>query len=108
MTALAGYWSIGGSHEPLACCRRMLDSQLRYGPEPPIIASDADLALGKRPWRILPEDAFETAPIVGGGGRWTLAADLRLDNRHELGPALGLSADRLAMLSDAMVAMHAV
>ncbi|HLL30656.1 MAG TPA: asparagine synthase-related protein [Allosphingosinicella sp.] len=108
MTALAGFWSIGGRHEPLARCRRMLDAQARYGPEPPIVASEGDLALGKRPWRILAEDALETAPVVGGGGRWTLVADLRLDNRDELGDELGLSADRLAGLPDAMVAMSAV
>ena len=108
MTALAGYWSIGGSHEPLACCRRMLDAQSRYGREPPIVAGNGDVALGKRPWHVLPEDSFETEPVVGGGGRWTLAADLRLDNRDELGAALGIAADRLAGLSDAMVAMRAV
>jgi asparagine synthase (glutamine-hydrolysing) len=108
MTALAGFWSIGGSHEPAGCCRRMLEAQLRYGAEPPIVAREGDIALGKRPWRTLPEDSFETAPVVGGGGRWTLAADLRLDNRGELGAALGIPPDRLAGLSDAMVAMGAV
>jgi len=108
MTALAGYWSIGGNHEPLACCRRMLDSQSAYGREKPIVAGEGDIALGKRPWHILPEDPLETDPVVGGGGRWTLAADLRLDNRDELGAALGIPADRLQRLSDSMVAMRAV
>lgn len=108
MTALAGYWSFGGGHEPLAACRLMLDAQLRYGTEPAILAAQDEIALGKRPWPVLPEDRFETAPVVGGGGRWTLSADIRLDNRDALGAALGLSADRLALLPDAGVAMLAV
>jgi asparagine synthase (glutamine-hydrolysing) len=86
----------------------MLDSQLRYGPEPAIVTSDRDLAIGKRAWRTLPEDSFETAPISGGGGRWTLVADLRLDNRDELGAELGLSSESLARLADSAVAMRAV
>ncbi|MFL6843698.1 MAG: asparagine synthetase B family protein [Allosphingosinicella sp.] len=108
MTALAGFWSFGGRHEPLARCRQILEAQGRYGREPAIIASDGDLAMGKRPWHVLPEDRFEDAPISGGGGRWTLAADIRLDNRDELGATLGLPAERLGALSDAAVAMQAI
>jgi asparagine synthase (glutamine-hydrolysing) len=108
MTALAGFWSFGSSREPSAGCRRMLDAQLAYGPEPALIAPLGEIAIGKRPWRILPEDAFERAPITGAGGRWTLAADIRLDNRSELGAELGLPLDLLARLPDAEVAMRAV
>lgn len=108
MTALAGFWSFGSRHEPLSACRRMLDAQIRYGPEPPLIAALGDVAIGKRPWHMLPEDGLETAPVTGGGGRWSLAADIRLDNRDELGAELGLSADRLAGLADSAVAMRAV
>src|SRR5687768_5291269 len=98
MTALAGFWTFGGRHDPLARCRDMLESQRRYGTASPIVARDGDVALGKRPWPILPEDQFETAPVTGGGGRWTLSADLRLDNREELGAALGLAGARLAAM----------
>jgi len=108
MTALAGFWSFGSRREPADSCRRMLDAQLAYGPEPALIAALGDLAIGKRPWRILPEDGFECAPITGGGGRWTLAADIRLDNRAALAADLGLPPDLLAQLPDAAVAMRAV
>jgi asparagine synthase (glutamine-hydrolysing) len=108
MTALAGYWAFGDADEPLGRCERMLRAQQVYAPDPPAFWSVGDLALGRRLFRTLPEDRFDRGPVTGGGGRWTLVADIRLDNRGELCAALGIEAERAAILSDAAVAMAAV
>ncbi|HVF36468.1 MAG TPA: asparagine synthase-related protein, partial [Sphingomicrobium sp.] len=48
----------------------------------------------------LPEDSFDRQPYVGGGGRFLLAADARIDNRDELAAALGIGPPDRARLSD--------
>jgi asparagine synthase (glutamine-hydrolysing) len=108
MTALAGYWAFGGAGEPSVRCERMLKAQQIYAPDPPASWSDLDIALGRRLFRTLPEDRYDRGPATGGGGRWTLVADLRLDNRAELCSELGIEPARAAVLSDSAVAMAAV
>lgn len=108
MTALAGYWAFGIAGEPSGCCERMLKAQQVYALDPPAAWSDGDIALGRRLFRTLPEDRYDRGPVTGGGGRWTLVADLRLDNRADLCAELGLEPGRAAILSDAAVAMAAI
>ncbi len=107
MTALAGYWAFGSADEPLGCCERMLRAQQIYAPDAPATWSGGGIALGRRLFRTLPEDRYDRGPATGGGGRWTLVADIRLDNRADLCAELGLEAGRAAILSDAAVAMAA-
>jgi len=109
MTALAGYWAFGGNaDEPLGRCERMLRSQQIYAPAPPAACKAGDVALGRRLFRTLPEDRHDRGPVTGGGGRWTLVADIRLDNRPELCAVLGVEPGRAALLSDSAVAMAAI
>ncbi|HEX8261698.1 MAG TPA: asparagine synthase-related protein [Allosphingosinicella sp.] len=108
MTALAGYWGFGGADQPSGRCERMLRAQQVYAPDPPVSWSGGDIAVGRRLFRTLPEDRHDRGPVVGGGGRWVLVADLRLDNRPELCAELGIERARAALLSDAAVAMAAV
>jgi asparagine synthase (glutamine-hydrolysing) len=108
MTALAGYWAFGGAGEPSGRCERMLKAQQVYAPDPPAVWNGGDVALGRRLFRTLPEDRYDRGPLTGGGGRWTLVADLRLDNRAELCAALGIGPDRAAILCDSAVAMAAI
>ena len=108
MTALAGYWAFGDAGEPRGRCDRMLRAQQIYAPAPPAAWDGGDIALGRRLFATLPEDRYDRGPVTGGGGRWTLVADLRLDNRAELCAALGLEPGRAATLSDSAVAMAAV
>lgn len=108
MTALAGYWAFGDPGEASGRCERMLKAQQVYAPDPPVSWSGGDIALGRRLFRTLPEDRYDRGPVTGGGGRWTLVADLRLDNRPELCAELGIEPGRAAILSDAAVAMAAV
>jgi asparagine synthase (glutamine-hydrolysing) len=108
MTALAGYWAFGNADEPSGRCDRMLRAQQVYAPDPPASWNGGDIALGRRLFRTLPEDRYDRGPVTGGGGRWTLVADIRLDNRAELCAELGLEPARAALLSDSAVAMAAV
>ena len=105
MTALAGYWSFGAGH-PVAECERMLRAQQVYAPDPPVCQGDHEIALGRRLFRLLPEDAFDRGPEVRG--RRILVADARLDNRAELIAALGLPTGEAGRLSDAALLMHAL
>jgi asparagine synthase (glutamine-hydrolysing) len=108
MTALAGYWAFGNAEPPHGRCETMLKAQQVYAPAPPSVWSDGDVALGRRLFATLPEDRYDRGPVTGGGGRWTLVADVRLDNRPELCAELGIEPSRAAVLSDAAVVMAAV
>jgi asparagine synthase (glutamine-hydrolysing) len=108
MTALAGYWSLGGADAPRDRCDRMLRAQQVYAPAAPSSWSGGDLAMGRRLFATIPEDRYDRGPVSGGGGRWTLVADIRLDNRAELCAELGIEPERAAGLSDSSVVMAAV
>lgn len=100
MTAVAGFWGFSGEARSVEHCRRMLDAQQVYAPDPPVIWSDSGVALGRRLFRLLPEDCHDRGSAVGVDGRWCVAADLRLDNRDELADRLSLFSGEAAQLSD--------
>jgi asparagine synthase (glutamine-hydrolysing) len=56
---------------------------------------------GRSLFRTLPEDAFDRQPLEGGGGRYMLVADVRLDNRSELSDQLGVGREEQRRLCDA-------
>ena len=53
--------------------------------------------------RLLPEDSFDRQPLIGGGGRYVMVADVRLDNRDELAAALDIPAAAAQGLCDAAI-----
>jgi len=83
----------------------MLRAQEMYGPHDGRTWSADSIALGRRLYRLLPEDIHDRQPVQSRDGRLTLVADIRLDNRDELTPALGLSADEARKLCDADIAL---
>jgi asparagine synthase (glutamine-hydrolysing) len=85
----------------------MLDAQRRYGPDAADRWSGGDIAVGRNLARLVPEDRFDAQPVVGGGGRFVLVADLRIDNRSEVGSALGVESRRLAGWSDSALLLAA-
>jgi asparagine synthase (glutamine-hydrolysing) len=85
----------------------MLDAQRLYGPDASDHWSAGDVAAGRNLARLLPEDRFDAQPAVGGGGRFVLVADLRIDNRMEIGAALGIDGRSLAVWSDSAVLLAA-
>src|SRR3954467_5760750 len=108
MTALAGYWALGNADEPRGRCERMLRAQQPYAPAAPAFWNVGEIALGRRLFATVPEDRYDRGPVSGGGGRWTLVADIRLDNRAELCSAIGIDPARAAILPDSAVAMAAI
>jgi asparagine synthase (glutamine-hydrolysing) len=107
MSALAGFWRLDGKPDAAASCRRMLSAQQIYGPDDTSLRDDGDLALGRCLFRTLPEDRFDRAPQCGGGGRFALVADLRLDNRGELAVELGVDPSDAGTMCDATMLMRA-
>jgi asparagine synthase (glutamine-hydrolysing) len=108
MTALAGFWSFGGEHDPGGACAGMLKSQALYGPDGAARWGDPAISIGRSLFRTLPEDQFDRGPILSEDGTLALVADLRLDNRSELLRDLGRSAKECRLLSDAAVLMRAL
>ena len=84
----------------------MLAAQRDYGRDSTDHWSSEGIALGRCLHRILPEDRFDTQPLIGGGGRYVLAADVRLDNRAELAAHLGVDSVAAAGLSDAALLLQ--
>jgi asparagine synthase (glutamine-hydrolysing) len=110
MSAMAGLWRASAEPGVVAGdCGRMLQAQALYGPhglsqwnsgDSEGSGNDLAVSLGRRLFRTLPEDRFDTGPVaLPGGGR--LAADVRLDNRDELRVTLGLDPARARTMSDA-------
>lgn len=93
MSAIAGLWRFDGKPDAAAGCARMLASQDIYGPHDGHTWSDGPLAMGRRLFRTLPEDAYDRQPLQSRDGRLTLVADVRLDNRDELIGSLGLGGE---------------
>ena len=107
MTAIAGLWRFDGRQDAADGCARMLTVQELYGPDAGAQWSSGDVALGRRLMRLLPEDAFDCQPFVGGGGRFVLVADVRVDNREELTEALQISTSNARLLCDAALLLSA-
>jgi asparagine synthase (glutamine-hydrolysing) len=108
MTALAGLWRLDGRPDAAQGCARMLASQELYGPHAGAQWSDGAVALGRRLMRVLPEDSFDRQPLAGGGGRYVLVADVRLDNRDELIGALQIPVPQARSLCDAAILLAAI
>src|SRR5690242_3123864 len=108
MTAIAGIWNFDGRPDAEDHCARMLSAQRIYGVDDVAQWSNDSVALGRRLMHILPEDKFDTQPLIGGGGRYALVADIRLDNREELERDLGISQARAREMCDAAVLLAAI
>jgi asparagine synthase (glutamine-hydrolysing) len=107
MTALAGFWALRAAADPAAACERMLKAQQIYAPaDNPVVRSDGEVAIGRRLFRLLPEDRFDRGPVSGHGGSSLLVADARIDNREELCAALGLAAEEAAGLAESAFIMR--
>ncbi|HEX8654287.1 MAG TPA: asparagine synthase-related protein [Allosphingosinicella sp.] len=107
MTALAGLWSFGGA-DAAASCARMLAAQSVYAPDAPVSRSDGPIAIGRRLYRLLPEDRYDRGPAISADGSSMLVADVRLDNREEIGAALGMSGGEAARMADADLLLQAL
>jgi asparagine synthase (glutamine-hydrolysing) len=85
----------------------MLGALKLYGPHASDRLDLGEAALGRCLFRSLPEDVHDDQPIEGGGARWVMVADVRLDNRDELVAALGLPGPQAAAMADSAIAFAA-
>lgn len=85
----------------------MLRPLTPYSRDSTTVRSAGNVAFGLNLTKTLPEDEFDLQPLEGGGGRFLLVADARVDNRAELARTLGLDARAAATMSDAALLMAA-
>ena len=84
----------------------MLQALNLYGPDDTAQYTGSSIALGRCLLRLLPEDGFDGQPLSATGVT-ALVADIRLDNRRELGLELGLSSQQTAVMADSAMLLAA-
>lgn len=107
MSAICGVLRLNGNSRPGKLCRSVLAAQARYGPHDQSMKSLSDVALGRALYRLVPEDRYDLQPVRGGGERFLLVADLRLDNRDDVIAGLGRDARESRNLSDSQILLSA-
>ena len=89
MSAVSAIWRFDG--RPVGDDIQRMTSALRmYGPDGSDAWSEGGVGLGHCRMNLVPEDRGDRQPRTGGDGTMVLSAAGRLDNRDELGRALGL------------------
>ena len=106
MSVIAGIWSFDGGVPVSAACRDMLQALSVYGTDDCAQFTGPSVAMGRRLLRLLPEDGFDRQPLSAGAVS-SLVADVRLDNREELGAKLGLSREEAIVMADSDVLLAA-
>jgi asparagine synthase (glutamine-hydrolysing) len=96
MSALAGIAFADTQRLAERECARMLAAQKIYGPDGTAQTSAGIAALGRALACCLPEDEFDQQPISIAGGRFTLIADCRIDNRAAIALDCGLNTTGLS------------
>ncbi|MBP2312717.1 asparagine synthase-related protein [Azospirillum soli] len=100
MSAIAGLWHLDGRPGAADLLTPMQRALAPFGADRADAWDGGAVALGSRLTVLLPEDVHDRQPLVGGGGRFVLVADLRLDNRPELAEALGIDQRRAGAMAD--------
>jgi asparagine synthase (glutamine-hydrolysing) len=106
VSAIAGIWSFDGDVPVSTACQTMLQALNLYGPDDSAQYTGSSIALGRCLLRLLPEDGFDEQPLSATGVT-ALVADIRLDNRRELGLELGLSSQQTAVMADSAMLLAA-
>ena len=78
-----------------------------FGPDAAETRSTGNVGFGRALYRVLPEDDHDRQPLAGGGGRYLLVADARIDNRDELGAMLAIPPAEAKQMSDADILLRA-
>ena len=108
MSAIAGIWRLEGGPDAARDCARMLGAQAMLGPDGQGIWDGGSVSLGRRMTRLVPEDAFDTQPLIAGpAARRVMVADVRLDNRAALQAELDIDPRRAWGLCDAALLLAA-
>lgn len=100
MSLIYGVWRAEAGPQAVEDCR-FLESELEgWRRDATGLESLGQASFGCCLLRVYPECSDEAQPVRGEAGRTLLVADCRLDNREELGRALGFSDTRLRGLPD--------
>lgn len=100
MTTICGIWHFDGRPNAGMRLQRMQGALTMYGRNRQNRWEGGDIAIASGLTNTVPEDRFDRQPLNGGAGRFTLVADLRLDNREELAAKLEIRGERLAEMAD--------
>jgi asparagine synthase (glutamine-hydrolysing) len=106
MSAIAGVWSFNGEVQASTACSAMLHALNIYGPDDTAQYTSPSFSMGRCLLRLLPEDKLDQQPLSDSGVT-ALIADIRLDNRRELGMELGFSSQRSATMADSAMLLAA-
>lgn len=93
MSAIAGMIEWRGAPAGPAV-RKMIGALALHGRDGEGMWDGGDVALGWRQTVLHAEDRADRQPLTGGGGRFKLVFDGRIDNRDELARVLALSPER--------------
>lgn len=107
MSAICGIIQLDKAPNAANRCSTIQAALQPYGRHAQGLWDGQHVALGSRLTRLLPEDQYDHQPLQGGNGRFVLIADVRLDNRSELGHKLGIPLARLQAMADADVLLAA-
>lgn len=107
MSGIAGIAQLDGRPVARATMERMADVLAHRGPNGRGIQIHAHVGLCHLLLHTTPESLQERQPLSNASGTAAIVADARLDNRAELGAALGLSPAALRELPDAALILRA-
>ncbi|MEI9995019.1 MAG: asparagine synthase-related protein [Rhizomicrobium sp.] len=105
MSAIFGVLRFDGAPVSPRALERMANTLAHCAPDGRASLSDGPAGLGHGLLRITREDRFETQPLRVAD--IALVADLRLDNREDLGAAFGLGAAALREMPDSALLLRA-
>lgn len=107
MSAICGFIQLDKKPNAARHCDIVNAALEPYGQHAQGMWDGLHAALGSRLTRVLPEDQYDHQPLQSGSGRFVLVADVRLDNRAELGHKLNIPASQLKNMADADVLLAA-
>ena len=105
MSGIAAVLNLDGSAVPQSEVERMANVLKPYGPDRQKILARGNAAFVFCLHQLTPEDLFERQPLLFAN-RFVMLFDGRIDNRSELGEALGIAASELHSMPDSMIALR--
>jgi asparagine synthase (glutamine-hydrolysing) len=107
MSAIVGIYYPDGQPVDQTDLQRMAASVAHRGPDGAGVWSEGSVGLSHRMLWTTPESLQEKLPLMSQTGDLVLTADARIDNRHELAAALGLSKHPSLEISDSQLILAA-
>lgn len=107
MSAIFGFCQRGSSDAMRGAMQSMGKALQIFGSDRAGEWSEGDTGIGGQFKRMLPEDDADFQPLIGGGGRYVLVADVRIDDRRALIEKLGLDLRESMHLADSALLLAA-